>query len=114
MRPPGAVPVPVPVDRGSPPVTGPDWGFLEEGPPDTGTDWGLLEEDPPVTGTDWVFVEEDPPVTGPDWVSRPVSCFLKKVARFVPIFFPQISKDDGKRDCKGTGVLCVKRGSVGG
>ena len=73
VRPPGAVPVPVPVDRWCLPATGPV--FLEEGPPGTGTDWGILEKVPPDNGTDWVFVEEDPPGIGPDWVSRPVSCF---------------------------------------
>ena len=32
VRPPGAAPVPVPVDRGGPPATGPDRGFFEGGP----------------------------------------------------------------------------------
>ncbi len=74
VRPPGVVLVPVPVDRGCPPDTGPDWVFLEEGPHRTGPDWVFLEEDPHRTGPDWVFVEEVPHRTGPDWVSRPVSC----------------------------------------
>jgi hypothetical protein len=75
-----------------------------------------MEEGPPGTGPDWVFVEEGPPVIGPDRVSRPVSWFLKNVDTIVPtnFFFSQISNGDGKRDVKGTGVLCDKRVSLAG
>ena len=40
--------------------------------------------------------------------------FKKNLTQLSQFFFPQIWKGDGKRDVKGTGVLCVNRGSVAG
>ena len=115
VRSPGVVPVPGPCRPGGDTGhrTGP--GFFEGGPTGHPSGPGFLEV-PPATKPDRFFLEEDPPVTTPDRVLRPVSYFFKKV------FQSTRKKDlkgmaktlDGKRDDKGTGVLCDKRGSVAG